>query len=83
MARRDEGRYPQRSLTEEQRRQLAWPTKTLRAGRSFGVGRRWLARPSPLRGCAGLAALANPKIPPRRTPPNFQTGSYRMSMASP
>ena len=24
---------------------------------------------------SGLAALANPKIPHRRTPPNFQTGS--------
>ena len=74
MARRDEGGYPQRSLTEEQRRQMALSAKTLRAARSFGVGRRWLDRPSPLRGCSGLAAWANPKIPHRRTPPHFQTG---------
>ncbi len=75
MARRDEGGYPQRSLTEEQRRQVGFPTKTLRAARSFGAGGRWLDRPSPLRGCSGLAALANPKIQHCRTPPNFQTGS--------
>ena len=31
MTRRDEGRYPQRSLTEEQRSQTAFSSKTLRA----------------------------------------------------
>ncbi len=30
---------------------------------------------SPLRGCSGLAALATDKIPRRRTPRNFKTGS--------
>ena len=75
MARRDEGGYPQRSLTEEQRRQMALPAKTLGAVRSFGARQRWLDRPSPLRGCSGLAALANAKTPHRRTPPNSQTGS--------
>ena len=30
---------------------------------------------SPLRGCSGLAALAAAKIPRRRTPRNFKTGS--------
>ncbi len=75
MARRDEGGHPQRSLTEEQRSQMALPVKTLRAARSFGARQRWLERPSPLRGCSGLAALVNAKIPHRRTPPNSQTGS--------
>jgi len=77
MARRDEGGYPQRSLTEEQRSQMALPTKTLRAAQPFGVGRRWLDRHSPLRGCSALAAWANTKIPHRRTPPNCQTGLHR------
>ena len=44
-------------------------------GGSFGRGPRWLGRHSPLRGCSGLAALATAKIPCRRTPRNFQTGS--------
>ena len=44
-------------------------------GGSFVRGLRWLGRHSPLRGCSGLAALATAKIPRRRTPRNFQTGS--------
>jgi len=44
-------------------------------GGSFVRGLRWLTRHSPLRGCSGLAALATAKIPRRRTPRNFQTGS--------
>ena len=44
-------------------------------GGSFVCGLRWLGRHSPLRGCCGLAALAAAKIPRRRTPRNFQTGS--------
>ena len=44
-------------------------------GRSFARGLRWLGPYSPLRGCAGLAALSTAKIPCRRTPFNFQTGS--------
>ena len=46
-----------------------------RGGGSFAGGRRWLGRCSPLWGCAGRAALATTKIPPRRTPFNSQTGS--------
>ncbi len=52
---------------------------------SFAFGPRWLDRYSPLwgwpsfakatAGRPGLAALAKAKIPRRRTPPNFQTGS--------
>ena len=45
-------------------------------GGSFGRGLRWLGPHSPLRGCSGLAASAPAKIPRRRTPPNFKTGSY-------
>ena len=44
-------------------------------GGSFAGGPRWLDRHSPLRGCSGLAALATAKIPRRRTPLSFQTGS--------
>jgi len=44
-------------------------------GGSFVLVRRWLGRPSPLRGCTFLAALAKAKIPRRSTPCNFQTGS--------
>jgi hypothetical protein len=44
-------------------------------GGSFAGGRRWLGHDSPLRGCAGLAAWATVKIPRRRTPPRFRTGS--------
>jgi hypothetical protein len=53
-------------------------------GGSFARGRRWLGRHSPLRGCSWqvrrtLAALATAKIPRRRTPRNFQTGSEQTS----
>ena len=44
-------------------------------GGSFVGGLRWLGRCSPLRGCAGLTAWATTKIPPRRTPRSFRTGS--------
>src|SRR5579859_2816460 len=44
-------------------------------GGSFVRGRRWLAPHSPLRGCSELAALATAKIPRRRPPANFKTGS--------
>ena len=44
-------------------------------GGSFGRGRRWLGPHRPLRVCSALAALATTKIPSRRTPSNFQTGS--------
>ncbi|MEO8428866.1 MAG: tetratricopeptide repeat protein, partial [Verrucomicrobiota bacterium] len=51
-------------------------------GGPFGCGLRGLGRHSPLRGCSigqsgsDLAALATTKIPRRRTPRNFKTGSY-------
>ena len=44
-------------------------------GGSFVRGRRWLGLYSPLRGCSGLAAWPTAKIPRRRAPRNFQTGS--------
>jgi len=44
-------------------------------GRSFGRGRRWLSRYSPLRGCSDLAALATAKISRRSTLLSFQAGS--------
>jgi hypothetical protein len=37
----------------------------------------WYDAFAALRGCAGLAALATSKIPRRRTPFNFKTGSKR------
>ncbi len=45
-------------------------------GGSFVRGRRWLVPYSPLRGCA--EPLATAKIPRRRPPANFKTGSERM-----
>ena len=50
-------------------------------GGSFVRGLRWLGRYSPLRGCSSLAALATAKIPRRRTPRNFQTGSKNKTPA--
>ena len=45
---------------------------------SFVRGLRWLGHHSPLRGCSGLAASGTPKIPRRRTPLTFQTGSKEL-----
>ena len=56
--------------------------ETPAGGGSFARGRRWLSRHSPLRGCSGFAALATAKIPRRRTPRNFQTGSKRRKCCS-
>src|ERR1700722_1520363 len=44
-------------------------------GGSFGRGLRWLVPYSPLRGCSELAALSRAKIPRRRHPRIFETGS--------
>jgi len=43
------------------------------SGGSFGRGRRWLGRHSPLRGCSDLAAWPTTKISHRSPPRNFQT----------
>src|SRR5260370_38304573 len=51
-----------------------WPENPPGGG-SFARGRRWLPPYSPLRGCSELAALATAKIPRRRPPANFKTGS--------
>ena len=75
MARREEGGYPQRSLTDEQRSQRAVCSKTLRAAGLLcvaGVGSAVTAR---FGDGSGLVALATAKIPRRRTPRHFQTGS--------
>src|SRR5258708_15444985 len=73
----------QRSVTEEQRSQTAFCSKTLTAaGLSpvAGVGSLLKAR---LRGCSELAALATAKIPRRRPPANFKTGSNSLQWARP
>jgi len=44
-------------------------------GGAFGCDLRWLDHYSPLRGCAGLAALAAAKIPRRTIVSNFSTDS--------
>src|SRR5438445_10790332 len=51
-------------------------------GGSFARGRRWLVPYSPLRGCSELAALATTKIPRRRPPANFKTGSKEPSVGA-
>lgn len=75
MARRDEGGYPP-AVSDRGATTPAGPFReNPPGGRSFAVGLRWLDPYSPLRGCADLAASATAKIPRRRTPRNFQTGS--------
>ena len=59
-------------------RGLRWPgplASQASASQRPGVDVRFAQAVSPLRGCAGLAALSTVKIPCRRTPFNFQTGS--------
>ena len=74
MARREEGAYRRvcdRRATKSAGRFRENPP----GGGSFAGGLRWLGGYSPLRGCARLAALATTKIPGRRTPLSFRTGS--------
>src|SRR6266851_1445242 len=75
MARRDERAYPPAVC----KRGATKPDGLLRenppGGGSFARGPRWLVPYSPLRGCSELAALATAKIPRRRPPANFKTGS--------
>src|SRR5437879_6320980 len=74
MARRDEGAYPQRSVTEEQRSQPALGAKTLRAAGLSAPA--FVARS--LQTTAGMLvarASAGAKIPRRRPLFNFQTRS--------
>jgi hypothetical protein len=75
MARRDEGAYPPAVCNRGATKPVGPFRENPPGDGSFGLGLRWLGRYSPLRGCAGLAALAQAKIPRRRTPSNFQTGS--------
>ena len=44
-------------------------------GGSFARDTRWPGRYNPLLGCSSRAALVTAKIPRRRTPRNFPTGS--------
>jgi len=83
MARRDEGAYPQRSVTEEQRSQTAFCPKTLRAAGLSPVAGVGSFLTASLRGCSELAALATAKIPRRRPPANFKTGSNSLQWARP
>ena len=73
--RREEGADPGWSVTDEQRRRRAVSPKTLRATVLLDGGRRWLGPHSPLWGCSGLAAWATTRIPRRRSPPRFRSGS--------
>ncbi len=75
MARRDEGAYPPEVCDRGATKPAGLFLENPSGDGSFGLGLCWLGRYSPLRGCTGLAALAQPKIPRRRTPSNFQTGS--------
>ena len=54
---------------------MAFSAKTPWATGLLRKDLRWLDRYSPLRGCSGLAVSASHKIPRRRTPLTFQTGS--------
>ena len=77
MARRDEGEYPSWVFDRGATKPDGFLLENPPGGRSFGCGRRWLGRHSPLRGCSALAALPTSKIPRRSTSRNFQTGSRR------
>src|SRR6185503_9212300 len=75
MARRDERAYPPAVCERGTTKPENFFHENPPGGESFGRGLRWLGSHSPLRGCSDLAASALPKIPRRRTPPNFKTGS--------
>ena len=77
--RREEGADPGWSVTDEQRRRRAVSPKTLRAAVLLDSGRRWLGPHSPLWGCSGLAAWAATRIPRRRSPPRFRSGSKSLN----
>src|SRR6266545_871700 len=80
MARRDEGASPQWGCDRGATKPAGLFRENPPGGGSFACGERWLGRHSPLRGCSDLAALAAAKIPRRRTPRNFQTGSQKRSV---
>src|SRR5882724_5929458 len=77
MARRDEGAYPPWVCDRGATKPDGLLPENPPGGGSFARGRRWLAPYSPLRGCSELAALATTKIPRRRPPANFKTGSWQ------
>ena len=74
---RDEGAYPPAVCDRGATKPGGLFRENPSGGGSFADSPRWLGRHSPLRGCSGLAALAAAKIPRRRTPRSFQTGSMR------
>src|SRR6266446_8447061 len=75
MARRDEGAYPPAVCDRGATKPDGLLPENPPGGGSFARGRRWLVPYSPLRGCSELAALATAKIPRRRPPANFKSGS--------
>src|SRR4030095_10108423 len=73
MARRDEGAYPP-VVCERGATTPAGPWRQNPSGGGpFVLGRRWLGRYSPLRGCSRLAALAPAQTPRRRTQRHFES----------
>jgi len=82
MARRDEGEYPSWIFDRGATKPDGLWRKNPPGGGSFARGRCWLGHYSPLRGCAGLAALAAAKIPRRSASRSFQAGSKKMSFCS-
>src|SRR5262245_24410137 len=77
MARRDEGAYPLAVCDRGTTKPAGLFRENPPGDGSFARGLRWLDHYSPLRGCSGLAALAQAKILRRRIPSNFQTGSEK------
>src|SRR6185436_8069025 len=75
MARRDEGENPSWIFDRGATTPVSLFCENPPGGGSFAFGLRWLERYSPLRGCSALTALSKAKIPSRRTPRSFQTGS--------
>jgi hypothetical protein len=71
-----------RSVTEEQRSPDSHFHENPPGGGAFILCLRWLSPYSPARGCADFAASADDKIPRRRTPCNFQTGSKELPVTA-
>src|SRR5947207_1939679 len=73
LARRDEGAYPQRSVTEEQRSQNRKATQP--SGRRFFLAQTSLLTPyRPLKGMLVARASSGPKIPRRKRGRIYGTG---------
>ncbi len=80
MARRDEGADPPAICDRGATKPVGLFRENPPGDGSFVCGLRCLGRHSPLRGCPGLAALGTAKLPRRRTPRNFKTGSEEKIM---